>query len=123
MFRHINPTSQQELRLRMLFQPADDGVFYRACEADGYRGLVAAILENSNYEMAPAIQRLVQRLRIANDVALLAELESDRRVRVAEDDAPHTLNVASDERFIRSLHGLGFVSLEPALAEPEGLRG
>ena len=45
MYRQINPSSRQEQLLRMLFQPTGDGLFQRACEADGFRGLVAAILD------------------------------------------------------------------------------
>jgi hypothetical protein len=42
MYRRINPTSPQELPMRMLFQPLGNGTFHRACEADSFRGLVAA---------------------------------------------------------------------------------
>jgi hypothetical protein len=103
----------------MLFQPTGDGVFYRACEADGYRGLVAAILDDPDYETVSVMERLVQRLRLAHDVALLIQLGGDLRIQVSDQHAADTINVASDERFIRSLHRLGYVSLEPARAEGE----
>ena len=47
MFRLIHPADRQELPLRMLFHPAEDGIFFRACEADSFRGLVAALLDDA----------------------------------------------------------------------------
>jgi hypothetical protein len=94
----------------MLFQPAGDGLFLKACEADSWRGLVAAILNDPEYETADLETRLVNRLRLADDVVLLAQLK-DRTLQVADHDEPDTINVHSDEPFIRSLDRLGFVSL------------
>jgi len=37
-----------------------------------------------------------------------------RRIRVADQDGERTINIKSDEPFIRSLAQLGFVSLEPS---------
>lgn len=116
MYRRINPATQQELPLRMLFQPLGDSTFHRACEADTFRGLVAAILDDPGYETADPKTRLVARLRLADDVRLLAEVEG-RSLAVADRDAPDTVNIASDEPFIRSLDRLGFVSLPPGLTE------
>ena len=96
----------------MLFEPAGGGIFFRACEADSWRGLVAAILDDPDYETADAETRLVNRLRLADDVVLLAEMEG-RKVQVADRDAPDTVNVQSDEPFIQSLDRVGFVSLPP----------
>ena len=56
-----------------------------------------------------------RRLRLADDAALLAELQGQPGVRLSDHDADATLNVSSDSRLILSLHRLGFVSLEPAL--------
>jgi len=123
MFRRINPASRQELQLRMLFQPAGEGVFFRACEADGFRGLVAAILDDPGYETALVTDRLVQRLRLASDAALLLEVGGGRRIQVGDQDGQDALNVATDELLIRSLDRIGYVSLEPGIAEREGLRG
>ena len=123
MFRRINPASRQELQLRMLFQPAGEGVFFRACEADGFRGLVAAILDDPGYETAPVTERLVQRLRLATDAALLLEVGDGRRIQVGDQDAEDALNAATDERLIRSLDGIGYLSLEPGMAARENLRG
>ena len=121
MYRRINPTSRQELPLRILFQPLGDGTFYRACEADSFRGLVAAILDDPAYETADVESRLVHRLRIAADVKLIAETDG-RRLEVADHDAAEAINIASDEPFIRSLERLGVVSLEPRLQGPENRR-
>ena len=115
MYRNIRPDTPSELALRMLFQPLGDGLFHRACEADSFRGLVAALLDEPDYELADVETRLVARLRIADDVRLLAEVDG-RQLTVADRDAPATINVASDERFIRSLDRLGFVSLEPMVS-------
>ena len=38
-----------------------------------------------------------------------------KKVLVSDRDADQTINVASDERFIRSLDRLGLVSLEPTM--------
>ncbi len=114
MYRRINPTSRQELPMRMLFQPLGNGTFHRACEADSFRGLVAALLDEPDYELADVETRLVARLRLADEVRLLAEVDR-RQLTVADRDAPDTINVASDEPFIRSLDHLGFVSLEPTI--------
>ena len=111
MYRRINPTIRQELPLRMLFQPVGERLFYRACEADTFRGLVAAMLDEPGYETSDAETRLVSRLRLADDIALIAQVES-RKVTVSDNDHPETINVASDELFIRSLDRMGFVSLD-----------
>ncbi len=111
MYRRINPTSQQLLPMRMLFQPLGNGTFLRACEADSFRGLVAAMLDDPSYETGDVETRLVNRLRIADDVRLLAAVGA-QDLKVADRDGPDAINVASDERFILSLERLGFVSME-----------
>ena len=75
MYRHLGPGEARELPMRMLFQPAAGGLFLKACEADSWRGLVAALVNDRAYESADAETRLVQRLRLADDAALLAELQ------------------------------------------------
>jgi hypothetical protein len=112
MYRHIQPDSPREAPLRMLLQPAGDGVFLRACEADSWQGLVAALLDDPDYETADAETRLVHRLRLAEDVVLLARVDG-REVGVAAEEAPNSVNVRADEPLIRSLDRLGFVSLPP----------
>jgi len=119
MYRLIDPVERQELSLRMLFHPLGDGVYLEACEADSVRGLVAALLNDPAYEAAAPHSRLAERLRIANDIALLAELDG-RRLEISDREGPNTIVIASDEPFIRSLDRLGFLSLEPALADPGG---
>jgi hypothetical protein len=116
MYRFIHPGSERQLRMRMLFQPAGDGTFLRACEADSWRSLMAAILDEPAYETAGPEDRLVERLRLADDVKLLAAID-DRTVTVADRDGPETVNISSDEPLLRSLDALGFVSLEPRLKE------
>ena len=116
MYRRINPTSRRELPLGMLFQPTGAGLFHRACEADSFRGLVAAILDDPSYETADIETRLLKRLRLADDIALIALIDG-RTLSVGDRDGSESINVASDESMIRSLDRLGFVSLE------SGLRG
>src|SRR5260370_42404514 len=110
MFRLIHPAGQQELPLRMLFHPVGEGIFLRACEADSFRGLVAALLDDAGYEHLEPEARLELRLRLADDVRLLAQM-AGRVYRVADRDGPETINVATDEPFIRSLERIAFVSL------------
>lgn len=114
MYRFIEPGSAREFPYRMLFQPVGDGSFHRACEADSFRGLVAAILDDPDYETRDAESRLVSRLRMADDINLIAGL-GGRGFAVADRDAADTINVASDEPLIRSLDRIGVVSLDPAL--------
>ena len=113
MYRFINPASQRDLPLRMLFQPTADGLFLRACEADSFRALVAAMVDDPSYETAGVEDRLMHRLRVAEDAALIAAID-ERSIVIADRDGPSTINVASDEPFIRSLDRLGFVSIDPA---------
>lgn len=114
MYRVIHPGDRQELPLRMLFHPVGEGVFLNAAEADGYRGLLAALIDDPGYEAADPQRRLVERLRLANDVALLAELEG-RRLQISDRDGPETIVIASDEPFLQSLDRVGFVSLARVL--------
>ena len=115
MYRRITPDDERQLPLRMLLQPTGDGLFLRAAEADSFRGLVAAILDDPGYEAEDLERRLMQRLRIADDVVLLAKVAGEPMVSVSDRDGERTLNVSSDQRFIRSLDRLGYVSLDPAL--------
>ena len=117
MYRRINPTSRQELPMRMLFQPLGDGTFHRACEADSFRGLVAAMLDDPTYESGDVETRLVNRLRLADELVLLARIENQPGLLIGDKDADQTINVASDERFIRSLDRLSLASLDPALRD------
>jgi hypothetical protein len=116
MYRLIDPSDRQELPLRMLFQPLGEGVYLKACEADRFRGLVAALLDDAGYENADAASRLGNRLRLANDVRLLAQLQG-RSVRITDRDEANAVNISSDEPFLRSLHRLKFLSLEPRIVD------
>ena len=116
MYRRINPTSRQLLPMRMLFQPLGDGAFLRACEADSFRGLVAAMLDEPAHESGDVETRLLNRLRLADELVLIARIDNKPSVLVGDKDADQTINVASDERFIWSLNRLGLVSLEPTLS-------
>ncbi len=116
MYRRINPASRQQLPMRMLFQPLGNGTFLKACEADSFRGLVAAMLDDPAYESGDVEARLVNRLRLADELVLLARIENEPSLLIGDRDADLTINVASDERLIRSLDRLGLVSLEPTLS-------
>ena len=80
-----------------------------------YAGLVAAILDNPTYELLDLEQRLRHRLRLADDCVLLAELSGQATPSISDRDGTRTINVSSDERFVRSLDHLGFISLDPLL--------
>jgi len=112
MYRLVHPGDPRELPLRMLFHPVGDGVYLKACEADSVRGLVAALLDDPGYESADVRLRLLHRIRLANDVALLSAIQ-DRQLRISNADEPNTVNVHSDLSFIRSLDRLGILSLGP----------
>jgi len=116
MYRRINPTSRQQLPMRMLFQPLGNGTFLRACEADSFRGLVAAMLDDPAYESGDVETRLLNRLRLADELVLLARIDNQPSVLIGDKDADQTINVASDEPLIRSIDRLGLVSLEPTLS-------
>ena len=118
MYRLVHPGDRKELPLRMLFHPVGEGVYLKACEAESFRGLVAALLDAPSYERADLETRLLERLRLADDVMLLGQLQ-DRQIRVTDRDSVETVNVSSDEPFIRSLHRLGIVSLDPSVVGPE----
>ena len=98
--------------MRMLFQPLGNGTFHRACEADSFRGLVAAMLDDPEYENGDVEARLMNRLRLADDIRLLGATH-DQTISIGDRDGDHAINVASDQRFIRSLNRLGVVSLAP----------
>lgn len=118
MYRLITPDAPQELPHRMLFHPSGDSLFLHAVEADTHRALVAALIGDPDYETAGAEDRLLERLRVANDAALLLRLQG-QEVTVSDRDGRHTINVASDEPLLNSLDRLGVVSLAaPTDAEP-----
>jgi hypothetical protein len=110
MYRLVHPGDPQELPMRMLFHPVGNGVYLSACEADSMRGLVAAVLDDPGYEAADSASRLAERLRIANDVALLAQLDG-RQLEISDRDGPETIVIASDEPFIHSLQNAGLLTL------------
>jgi len=118
VYRLVTPEMPQQLPLRMLFQPISAGVFFRACEADSFRGLVAALIGDPNYETATTEDRLLERLRVAHDSSFLAKFDG-RQLVVGHHDLADTINVASDEPLLRSLDRLGFVSLTPDLKTQE----
>ncbi len=117
MYRLIHPHDRQELPLRMLFHPAGEGAYLRACEADSFRALVAALLDDPGYEKAAAEARLLARIRQADDAKLLVALRG-QTLAVGDRDGQRVINVASDEPFIRSLDRAGFVSLPPEREGP-----
>ena len=119
MYRLVHPADRQELPLRMLFHPAGNDLFQRACEADGFRGLVAALLHDPGYETAALETRVIDRLRLADDLRLLTQLDG-RQLLISDRDQRGTINVHSDEPFVRSLHRLGVVSLAPLVPESPG---
>src|SRR5256885_16431931 len=97
MYRRINPTSRQELPMRMLFQPLGNGTFHRACEADSFRGLVAAMLDDPTYESGDVETRLVNRLRLADELVLLARIQDQPGMLLGDKDADQTTQGAPDE--------------------------
>src|SRR5665213_627010 len=94
MYRRINPASRQQLPMRMLFQPLGNGTFLKACEADSFRGLVSAMLDDSAYEIGDVEARLLNRLRLADELVLLARIENEPSLLIGDREAALTINVA-----------------------------
>jgi hypothetical protein len=94
----------------MLYQPAGEGLFHRACEADSYQALVAALLDDPGYEASPLEHRLQVRIRMAGDLVLLGQLEG-RKLHISDREKHDSINVHTDEEFIRSLEQQAFLSL------------
>ncbi len=112
MYRFIHPDTTPEMRLRMLFQPAGSGLFHGACEADSHRGLVAALLDDPGYETATLQKRLEERIRMAGDLVLVAEVDG-RTLDVSDRDGPASIHVPTDADFLRSRARIGLVSMPP----------
>ena len=62
--------------------------------------------------------RLLDRLRLADDVVLLADVAGARKLTVSDRGSDGVIDVSSDEPFIRSLDRAGHVSLDPGLGAP-----
>src|SRR2546423_14109530 len=103
MYRRINPTSRQELPIRMLFQPLGNGTYHRACEADSFRGLVAAMFDDPSYETGDVETRLVNRLRLVDELVLLAWIACDPKVPFGGKDNDQNIYLALDGKIIRPL--------------------
>ncbi|HKB32685.1 MAG TPA: hypothetical protein VKF16_02360 [Candidatus Dormibacteraeota bacterium] len=73
------------------------------------------MLDDAVYEGGDVETRLLNRLRLADELVLVARIENQSGILIGDRDADQTINIASDERFIRSLDRLGLVSLEPTL--------
>src|ERR1700694_1502371 len=104
MYRRINPTSRQQLPMRMLFQPLGNGTFLKACEADSFRGLVAAMLDDPAYESGDVEARLGNRLRLADELVLLARIDNQPSLLIGDMDADQTNNAAPGRPMIPA-HG------------------
>jgi hypothetical protein len=117
MYRYLFPETPRELSLGMLLEPMGNGCFRRAAEADGWTGLIGAVLGDPTYENDSPPDRLLQRLRLAHDAALLLELDG-KQVEVSDHDGNDLINVASDKALLCSLDDLGIVSLEPGARDP-----
>jgi hypothetical protein len=94
----------------MLYQPTGQGLFHRACEADSYTALVAALLDDPGYEASSLDNRLQQRVRMADDLVLLGQLQG-RKLHMSDRDERDSINVHTDEEFVRSLEQQNYLSL------------
>ena len=81
-------------------------------------GGARVILSELPLVLTDAKARLARRLRLADDLVLIAETNG-RHLHSADRDGAETINVASDEPLIRSLDLLGFVSLAPAIRKAQ----
>jgi len=107
----IRPEDDRQYPLRMLFGPVGVDLFEHACEADGFRGLVAALMRDADYEsIVLAKDRLVRRLQLADGIKTLYALK-ERTLEVTDQDRNGDINIANDESMIRSLDRIGYLSL------------
>ena len=113
MHRELSPDTPRQLAFGILLDPVGDGTFRRACEADSWRGLVAAVLGDPRYEVQPSHERVFQRLRLAEDARFLGALVGQPSLPGGAGKSGGTIDMSTDESLIRSLDQLGLVSLEP----------
>jgi len=113
VYRELAPDTPRRLPFGLLLDPVGDGTFRRACEADSWRALTAAVLGDPGYESAEPQDRVFNRLRLAEDARFLGRLVMALDLAVGDRDAANTINVSSDEALIRSLDRFGLVSLAP----------
>jgi hypothetical protein len=118
VYRELSPETLRELPFAMLLDPIGCGSFRRACEADSWRGLVAAVLRDPGYEEQDARERMFRRLRLAEDARLLGELIGCPGLRVGFSDGDDVLDMSTDESLVESLDRYGIASLDPILKEP-----
>jgi hypothetical protein len=118
MYRELSPKTLRQLPFAILLDPGGDGSFGRACEADSWRGLVAAVLRDPSYEKQDARERMFRRLRLAEDATFLGELIGCAGLRVGFSDGDDVLDMSTDESLVESLDRYGIASLDPVLKEP-----
>jgi len=118
VYRELSPETLREFPFAMLLDPAEDGSFRRACEADSWRGLVAAVLRDPSYEEQDARERLIRRLRLAEDARFLGELIGRPGLRVGIGASDDMLDISTDRSILESLDRYGIASLDPTLKEP-----
>ena len=78
------------------------------------------MLDEPDYESVDAETRLVSRLRLADDIALIAQVDG-RKLAILDHDGVDTINVASHVAFIKSLMRVGFVLLDGSSRENDGV--
>ena len=111
-YRFVTPEDKQEFPLRMLFERRGDDLYGEACEATDFRGLLAALMDDPDYETTvSAKDRLVQRLKLADSIRIIFAVD-DKVLEVADRDGENIINIANDETMIRSLDRLEFVALD-----------
>jgi hypothetical protein len=112
MYRHIRPKARQKFRLRI----GVPRVFHRASEVNGFRGCVAALLDDPGYEEVDVTSRVDHRLRLAEEFKLLAEL-ANRKLSIGDGAGPGGVDIRSDEHLVRALHRARMVSRSPSHAQ------
>lgn len=120
-YRRFFPGDAMEQPYRMLYGRLGPESWEHSIEADSWAGLMAGLVQKSEYEDWDEERQVQERIRVSYDLMLLCELQGIpvvRRADPADSDPPlDQLDLRTEELFLRSLHRHGFVALAPSLVD------
>ncbi len=110
-YRHLPGNDEQTMPLMLHYRPLGNGLFERACEADTFMGLIAALMESQEYEHTfSAEKRLVKRMQLAAGIEQLYAV-FNRTLQITDTPTENGIDVSSDEPMITSLEAIGYCRL------------